>query len=54
MQKSDMEKATDKYIAAVDGICKKLEKDKYLVILRKQAGKWKLQPLWKYILKGKR
>ena len=27
----------NKYISALDGICKKLEKDKYLVILRKKA-----------------
>ncbi len=32
-----IERKVNKYIAAVDGICKKLEKDKYLVILRKQA-----------------
>lgn len=27
----------NKYISALDGICKKLEKDKYLIILRKKA-----------------
>ena len=32
-----IDRKVNKYIAAVDGICKKLEKDKYLVILRKQA-----------------
>ena len=32
-----IDRKVNKYIAAVDGICKKLEKDKYFVILRKQA-----------------
>ena len=32
-----IDRKVNKYIAAVDGICKKLEKDKFLVILRKQA-----------------
>ena len=32
-----IDRKVNKYIAAVDGICKKMEKDKYLVILRKQA-----------------
>ena len=32
-----IDRKVNKYIASVDGICKKLEKDKYLVILRKQA-----------------
>lgn len=32
-----IDRKVNKYIAAMDGICKKLEKDKYLVIMRKQA-----------------
>lgn len=32
-----IDRKVNKYIAALDGICKKLEKDKYLVILRKKA-----------------
>lgn len=32
-----IDRKVNKYIAAFDGICKKLEKDKYLVILRKKA-----------------
>lgn len=32
-----IDRKVNKYIAAIDGICKKLEKDKYLVILRKKA-----------------
>ena len=32
-----IDRKVNKYIAAVDGICKKMEKDQYLVILRKQA-----------------
>ena len=33
-----IDRKVNKYIAAMDGICKKLEKDKYLVILRKEAA----------------
>ena len=33
-----IDRKVNKYIAALDGICKKLEKDKYLVILRKEAA----------------
>ncbi len=32
-----VDRKVNKYISALDGICKKLEKDKYLVILRKKA-----------------
>ncbi len=32
-----IDRKINKYIAAVDGICKKIEKDKYLVIMRKKA-----------------
>lgn len=32
-----IDRKVNKYIAALDGICKKTEKDKYLVILRKKA-----------------
>lgn len=32
-----IDRKVNKYIAALDGICKKLEKDKYLIILRKKA-----------------
>ncbi|MCM1027580.1 MAG: DHH family phosphoesterase [Roseburia sp.] len=32
-----IDRKINKYISALDGICKKLEKDKYLVILRKRA-----------------
>ena len=32
-----IDRKVNKYISAVDGICKKLEKDKYLVILRKKT-----------------
>ena len=32
-----IDRKVNKYISAVDGICKKLEKDKFLVILRKEA-----------------
>jgi len=32
-----IDRKVNKYISAFDGICKKLEKDKYLVILRKKA-----------------
>ncbi|MDD3369843.1 MAG: DHH family phosphoesterase [Lachnospiraceae bacterium] len=32
-----IDRKINKYIASLDGICKKLEKDKYLVILRKEA-----------------
>lgn len=32
-----IDRKVNKYIAALDGICKKLEKDKYLVIMRKRA-----------------
>ncbi len=32
-----IDRKVNKYISAIDGICKKLEKDKYLVILRKKA-----------------
>ncbi len=32
-----IDRKVNKYIAALDGICKKLEKDKYFVILRKKA-----------------
>lgn len=33
-----IDRKVNKYIAALDGICKKLEKDKYLVIMRKEAA----------------
>ena len=33
-----IDRKVNKYIATLDGICKKLEKDKYLVILRKEAA----------------
>ncbi len=33
-----IDRKVNRYIAALDGICKKLEKDKYLVILRKEAA----------------
>ena len=33
-----IDRNVNKYIAALDGICKKLEKDKYLVIMRKEAA----------------
>ncbi|MBR1440157.1 MAG: DHH family phosphoesterase, partial [Lachnospiraceae bacterium] len=33
-----IDRKVNKYISALDGICKKLEKDKYLVILRKSAA----------------
>lgn len=32
-----IDRKVNKYIAALDGICKKIEKDKYMVILRKKA-----------------
>ena len=32
-----IERKINKYISAQDGICKKLEKDKYLIVLRKKA-----------------
>ncbi len=32
-----IDRKVNKYISAIDGICKKLEKDKYLIILRKKA-----------------
>ncbi len=32
-----IDRKVNKYIASLDGICKKLEKDKYLVIMRKKA-----------------
>ena len=32
-----IDRKINKYILAIDGICKKLEKDKYLVIMRKKA-----------------
>ena len=32
-----IDRKVNKYISAQDGICKKLEKDKYLIILRKKA-----------------
>lgn len=32
-----IDRKVNKYISAVDGICKKLEKDKYLVVLRKKT-----------------
>ena len=32
-----IDRKVNKYIAALDGICKKLEKDKYLVIMRKKS-----------------
>lgn len=34
-----IDRKINKYISSLDGICKKLEKDKYLVILRKKAIK---------------
>ncbi len=33
-----IDRKVNKYIAAMDGICKKLEKDKYFVIMRKEAA----------------
>ena len=33
-----IDRKVNKYIASLDGICKKLEKDKYFVILRKEAA----------------
>lgn len=33
-----IDRKVNKYIASLDGICKKLEKDKYLVIMRKEAA----------------
>ena len=33
-----IDRKVNRYIAALDGICKKLEKDKYLVIMRKEAA----------------
>ena len=33
-----IDRKVNKYIAGLDGICKKLEKDKYLVIMRKEAA----------------
>ena len=32
-----IDRQVNKYVSAMDGICKKLEKDKYMVILRKKA-----------------
>lgn len=32
-----IDRKVNKYIAALDGICKKIEKDKYMVVLRKKA-----------------
>ena len=32
-----IDRKVNKYIAALDGICKKLEKDKYMIILRKKS-----------------
>lgn len=34
-----IDRKVNKYIAALDGICKKIEKDKYMIILRKKANK---------------
>ena len=33
-----IDRKVNKYIAALDGICKKIEKDKYLIIMRKKAA----------------
>lgn len=33
-----IDRKVNKYIAALDGICRKLEKDKYFVIMRKEAA----------------
>lgn len=33
-----IDRKLNKYIAALDGICKKIEKDKYLIIMRKKAA----------------
>ena len=33
-----IDRKVNKYIAALDGICKKIEKDKYLIIMRKRAA----------------
>ena len=33
-----LDRKVNKYVASVDGICKKLEKDKFLVVLRKKAA----------------
>lgn len=33
-----IDRKINKYIAALDGICKKLEKDKYMVVLRRKAA----------------
>ncbi len=32
-----IDRKINKYISAIDGICKKLEKDKYMIVLRKKA-----------------
>lgn len=32
-----IDRKVNKYIAALDGICKKIEKDKYMIVLRKKA-----------------
>ena len=32
-----MSSKINKYISAFDGICKRLEKDKYMVVLRKKS-----------------
>ena len=32
-----IDRKINKYIAALDGICKKIEKDKYMIVLRKKA-----------------
>ncbi|MDR0948575.1 MAG: DHH family phosphoesterase [Lachnospiraceae bacterium] len=32
-----IDRKVNKYVSAIDGICKKLEKDKYLVVMRKKA-----------------
>lgn len=32
-----IDRKVNKYISSLDGICKKLEKDKYLIVMRKQA-----------------
>ncbi len=32
-----IDRKVNKYISAIDGICKKLEKDKYMIVLRKKA-----------------
>ena len=39
-----IDRKVNKYIASIDGLCKKIEKDKYFIILRKEAVK-RLQEL---------